>query len=56
MNDIEHIESQSYYGVSVIACYFHPNVKMDLAMAQIEALVRTRFCAACRREFFRPAF
>src|ERR1035438_6472416 len=38
VNDIEHIESQSYYGVSVVRVYFHPNVRVDLAMAQVEAI------------------
>src|SRR5450755_1468055 len=38
VNDIEHIESQSYYGVSVVRVYFHPNVRVDLAMAQIGAI------------------
>ena len=38
VNDMEHIESQSYYGVSVVRVYFHPNVRVDLAMTQIAAL------------------
>src|SRR5450755_3737829 len=38
VNDIEHIESQSYYGVAVVRVYFQPNVKVDLAMAQIGAI------------------
>ncbi len=37
VNDIEHIESQSYYGVSVVKVYFQPNVKIDMAVAQITA-------------------
>ncbi len=35
VNDIEHLESQSYQGYSVIRAYFHPNVQVDLAIAQI---------------------
>jgi multidrug efflux pump subunit AcrB len=35
VNDIEHIESQSYQSVSSIRVYFHPNVQVDLALAQI---------------------
>jgi multidrug efflux pump subunit AcrB len=35
VNDIEHIESQSYQSVSAIRVYFHPNVAVDLALAQI---------------------
>ncbi|HTR34725.1 MAG TPA: efflux RND transporter permease subunit [Bryobacteraceae bacterium] len=38
VNDIEHIESQSYYGVSVVRVYFQPNVKVDMAMSQITAI------------------
>src|SRR5271170_6299867 len=38
VNDIEHIESQSYYGISIIHVYFQPNVKVDMAMAQITAI------------------
>jgi multidrug efflux pump subunit AcrB len=38
VNDIEHIESQSYNGVAVIRVYFQPNVKIDLALAQITSL------------------
>jgi multidrug efflux pump subunit AcrB len=38
VNDIEHIESQSYYGVSVVRVYFQPNVKIDMAMSQISAI------------------
>src|SRR6202051_3786457 len=41
VNDIEHIESQSYYGVAVIRVYFQPNVKVDLAMAQIASISNT---------------
>jgi len=33
--DIEHIESQSYQSLSVVRVYFHPNVQVDLALAQI---------------------
>ncbi len=38
VNDIEHIESQSYYGVSVVRIYFQPNVKIEMAMSQISAI------------------
>jgi multidrug efflux pump subunit AcrB len=41
VNDIEHIESQSYNGVAVIKVYFHPNVSVDLAISQITAIVQT---------------
>ncbi len=35
VNDIEHIESQSYNGISVIRVYFQPIAKVELALAQI---------------------
>src|SRR5271170_6242807 len=38
VNDIEHIESQSYYGISIVRVYFQPNVKIDMAMSQISAI------------------
>jgi multidrug efflux pump subunit AcrB len=41
VNDIEHIESQSYYGVAVVRVYFQPNVRVDMAMAQISAIANS---------------
>ena len=41
VNDIEHIESQSYNGVSVTRVYFQPNVKVEMALAQITAIAQT---------------
>ncbi len=38
VNDIEHIESQSYSGVSVIRVYLQPHARVDLAMSQISAM------------------
>src|SRR5205085_916179 len=38
VNDIEHIESTSYQGVSVIRVFFQPGVKVEGAIAQITAL------------------
>lgn len=37
VNDIEHIESQSYNGVSVIRVYFHPGARIEVAQAQVVA-------------------
>src|ERR1700677_4724484 len=34
VNDIEHIESQSLFGVGVIRIYFYPNAKIEAAVAQ----------------------
>jgi multidrug efflux pump subunit AcrB len=41
VNDIEHIESQSYSGYAVVRIYFHPNVKVDMAVAQVTATMNT---------------
>ncbi|HYW41376.1 MAG TPA: efflux RND transporter permease subunit [Bryobacteraceae bacterium] len=41
VNDLEHIESQSYSGVSVTRCYFQPNAKVELALAQLTAISQT---------------
>jgi CzcA family heavy metal efflux pump len=41
VNDIEHIQSESYSGVSVIRVFFQPKVKVELAVAQITAIVQT---------------
>src|ERR1700712_4973514 len=41
VNDIEHTESESYQGVSVIRVYFQPSVKIELAIAQITSIVQT---------------
>ncbi len=41
VNDIEHIESQSYTGYAVVRIYFHPNVKVDMAVAQVTATMNT---------------
>src|SRR6201998_328271 len=41
VNDIEHIESQAYSGYAVVRIYFHPNVKVDMAVAQVTATMNT---------------
>src|SRR5579872_4042815 len=41
VNDVEHIESQSYSGYAVVKIYFHPNVKIDMAVAQVTATMQT---------------
>src|SRR5579872_916882 len=41
VNDIEHIETQAYSGVSVTRVYFQPNVKVEMAMAQVTAICQT---------------
>jgi len=42
VNDIDHIESQSLNGIAVVKVYFHPNVKIDMAVAQITAVSQTQ--------------
>jgi CzcA family heavy metal efflux pump len=41
VNDIEHIESQAYNGYAVVRIYFHSNVKIDMAVAQVTAGMET---------------
>jgi CzcA family heavy metal efflux pump len=41
VNDIEHIESQSYNGVAVIKVYFQPTAKVELAISQITSIMQT---------------
>jgi hypothetical protein len=41
VNDIEHIESESLNGMGVIKVFFHPNVKIDMAIAQITAICQS---------------
>jgi multidrug efflux pump subunit AcrB len=41
VNDIEHIESQSYSGVAVTRVYFQPNAKVEMALAQVTAQSQT---------------
>src|ERR1700678_541896 len=41
VNDIEHIESQSYSGYAAQRVFFHPNVKIDMAVAQVPAAMET---------------
>ncbi len=41
VNDIEHIESQSYNGVSVVRVFFQPSAKVELAISQVTSIVQT---------------
>src|SRR5438105_4091112 len=38
VNDMEHLESQCYNGVSVTRVYFQPNAKVEVALAQMTAV------------------
>ena len=42
VNNIEHIESTAYNGVSVTCVYFQPGASIDLAIAQITAFSQTQ--------------
>jgi CzcA family heavy metal efflux pump len=41
VNDIEHVESQSYFGINVIKVFFQPGVDINLAMAQVASFAQT---------------
>ena len=41
VNDIEHIESQSLIGVSVVKLFFQPGVNIDIALSQVTAVSQT---------------
>lgn len=42
VSDIEHIESQSLYGVAVIKVFFQPNANIQTAIAQVVAAVQSQ--------------
>jgi len=42
VNDIEHIESQSLSGISVIKVFFQPNANIPTAIAQVVAIEQTQ--------------
>jgi multidrug efflux pump subunit AcrB len=41
VNDVEHVESQTYPGVTVIKVFFQPGVDINLAMSQMTAYAQT---------------
>ncbi|WP_341918662.1 efflux RND transporter permease subunit [Hydrocarboniphaga effusa] len=41
VNDVEHVESQAYPGVTVIKVFFQPGVDINLAMSQVTAFAQT---------------
>src|SRR5881392_3824997 len=41
VNDIEHIESQSLYGIGIVKVFFQPGAKIEAATAQITAVSQT---------------
>jgi multidrug efflux pump subunit AcrB len=42
VDNIQHIESQSLYGVAVVKVFFQPNAKIERAIAQITAVSQTQ--------------
>ena len=42
VNDIEHIESQSLYGLSIIKIFFQPNANIPTALAQVVAIEQSQ--------------
>jgi CzcA family heavy metal efflux pump len=41
VNDIEHIEANSYTGIGIVKIFFHPNVDISVANAQVTAVSQT---------------
>src|ERR1700722_8850472 len=41
VNDVEHTESQSLYGIAVVKIYFQPTAKIEQAIAQVSAICQT---------------
>jgi multidrug efflux pump subunit AcrB len=41
VNDIDHVESQSYAGMGVVKIFFHPGVDIRTATAQVTAISQT---------------
>jgi multidrug efflux pump subunit AcrB len=41
VNDIEHIESQSFNGIGITKVFFHPGVQISNAVAQVTAISQT---------------
>ena len=55
VNDIEHIESQSYNGYGVVRIYFHPNVKIEWQWLRSRPPCKPP-CARCRPACSPPTF
>src|SRR5476649_1102557 len=41
VNDIEHIESQTLSGISIIKIFFRPKARIDAAVSQVTAIAQT---------------
>jgi multidrug efflux pump subunit AcrB len=46
VNDIEHIEANSYTSVGIVKIFFHPGTDVRTANAQVTAISQTMPCAA----------
>ena len=42
VDNIQHIESQSFYGIAVVKVFFQPTASIDKAIAQITAVSQTQ--------------
>jgi CzcA family heavy metal efflux pump len=42
VNDIEHIESQSLYGICIIKVYFQPSANIQTALAQVVSIIQAQ--------------
>ena len=49
VNDIEHIESNSFGGIGIVKVFFQPTADIRTANAQVTAIAQT-LLSRCRRE------
>ena len=56
VNDVEHTESQSVIGTSVVKYFFQPDVDQDLSMSQITAVSQIANRVLAARERPRPSY
>ena len=47
VDNIEHIESTTIYGVAIIKVYLQPHASIDRANAQITAIAQTALAPTC---------
>ena len=47
VNDVEHIEANSYTGIGIVKVFFQPGVDVAVANAQVTAIAQT-VCSRCR--------
>src|SRR5258708_40066269 len=40
VNDIEHIESQSYHGMGIVKVFFHPFARVEARIAQVTSVTQ----------------